>query len=121
LPGETAGWWRRLAGYLVDGAIIGVVGSLLHLSRETDLLLTVAYWVLLVGYQGNATLGMRLLGMKVVPSDGRPQVTYLDALIRWLMMIVGAICLFLGFLWAAWDARHQAWHDKVARTLVVRA
>jgi uncharacterized RDD family membrane protein YckC len=27
----------------------------------------------------------------------------------------------VGVIWVAFDSRHQGWHDKIARTLVVRA
>ena len=27
---------------------------------------------------------------------------------------------FLGFLWALWDKKNQAWHDKIAGTVVIR-
>jgi uncharacterized RDD family membrane protein YckC len=30
-----------------------------------------------------------------------------------------ALC-FVGVIWVAFDPRHQGWHDKLARTLVVR-
>ena len=56
--------------------------------------------------------------MKVVPSDGRATVTYVDALVRWLMMLVSGLFFDLGFLWAAWDPHRQTWHDHVAKTLV---
>jgi uncharacterized RDD family membrane protein YckC len=116
----TAGWWRRFLGYLIDGTIVGVIGAAVGNARWLAFLLGVAYWVFFIGYDGHATLGMRLLGMRVVPEDGRDRVTYVDALVRWIMMVVGGACLGLGFLWAAWDNKRQAWHDKVARTLVVR-
>ena len=32
--------------------------------------------------------------------------------------VVGGCCL--DFLWPLWDRRRQAWHDKVAGTIVVR-
>ena len=28
---------------------------------------------------------------------------------------------FLGFIWIAFDAEKQAWHDKIAGTIVVRS
>ena len=116
----NAGWWRRFVGYVIDSAIINAVATVLGFSRGMELLLAAAYWVVLVGYPGHATVGMRVLGMHVVPSDGRPDITYVDALVRWLMMLVGLILLGIGFLVAAWDVRRQAWHDQVARTLVMR-
>jgi uncharacterized RDD family membrane protein YckC len=112
-----AGWWRRFTGFLIDAVIVTALASLLHVIGA---ILAAAYWIFFVGYPGNATIGMRALGMRVVPADNRPTLTYMDALVRWLMMIVSGVCLDLGYLWAAWDPRRQTWHDKVARTLVVR-
>jgi uncharacterized RDD family membrane protein YckC len=117
MNGVIAGWWRRLVGYLVDILVTTALGLALH---GFGLLVAAAYWIFFVGYPGNATLGMRALGMHVVPADGREQVTYMDALIRWLMMLVSGAVFGLGYLWAAWDPKRQTWHDKVAHTLVVR-
>ena len=33
---------------------------------------------------------------------------------------VSAILCYLGFIWAMVDANRQGWHDKIARTLVIR-
>jgi len=32
----------------------------------------------------------------------------------------GAV-FYLGFIWVAFDDKKQGWHDKIARTFVVRA
>jgi len=126
---QLAGWWRRLVGYWLDGIFCGVIGGIIGFGLGASgwvggsvlfgTIVGVVYWVFFVGHDG-ATVGMRILGMRVVPSDGRPKVTYVDAFVRYLMMLVGGWCLALGFLWAAWDSRRQGWHDHVAKTLVVR-
>jgi uncharacterized RDD family membrane protein YckC len=33
---------------------------------------------------------------------------------------VAAIFCYIGFIWALFDANKQGWHDKIAKTLVVR-
>lgn len=124
-----AGWWRRWVAYGLDGFFTGVIGSLVGgvlgamgavpTAFLAGVVLGCAYWVYWIGHDG-ATIGMRILGMRVVPSDGRERVTYSDAFVRYLLMIVGAWFFMLGFLWAAWDSQRQAWHDHVAKTLVVR-
>jgi uncharacterized RDD family membrane protein YckC len=45
----------------------------------------------------------------------------------WATVIVRALACFLslaplglGFLWAAFDADKQTWHDKIAGTVVIR-
>jgi uncharacterized RDD family membrane protein YckC len=51
--------------------------------------------------------------------DGQP-VTFWVALVRSLASFFSALALFLGFFWAGWDREKQAWHDKIAGTMVVR-
>lgn len=40
------------------------------------------------------------------------------AFLRWLGYYVSSIFM-LGYLWAIWDSKRQAWHDKIAGTVVV--
>ena len=39
---------------------------------------------------------------------------------RIVMSWVSAVALFVGYLWMIWDPQKQTWHDKVARSVVVR-
>lgn len=39
---------------------------------------------------------------------------------RYLGYYVSTIPLMLGFVWVAFDARKQGWHDKMANTVVIR-
>jgi uncharacterized RDD family membrane protein YckC len=40
--------------------------------------------------------------------------------LRYIGYFLSALPLYLGFLWALWDRRHQGFHDKLAGTTVVR-
>ncbi|MFI5261149.1 MAG: RDD family protein [Candidatus Limnocylindrales bacterium] len=74
----------------------------------------------IVSWRSGATIGMRLLGMRVAAEeDGRP-IGFGRASARYLGYLVDWIALGLGLLWVAVDDRHQGWHDKIAGTLVVR-
>ena len=42
-----------------------------------------------------------------------------QALTRYVGFFVSVTPLFLGFVWVAFDRRKQAWHDKMARTVVI--
>ena len=64
------------------------------------------------------TAGKALMGLRVLGQDGR-RLTFGQALIRALSYYVSGLALFIGFLWVLVDDRRQAWHDKLARTLVV--
>jgi hypothetical protein len=40
--------------------------------------------------------------------------------VRYVGYLLGSAVLLIGFIWAIFDSRKQAWHDKLAGTLVVR-
>ncbi|GAL07233.1 hypothetical protein JCM19237_4649 [Photobacterium aphoticum] len=44
----------------------------------------------------------------------------MQALKRAVMKIVGAIPLYLGYLWAGYSKEKTAWHDLYANTRVVK-
>src|SRR5499425_2257535 len=66
------------------------------------------------------SFGKRFIGVRVVRIDGRP-IDYQTAVLR---NIVGYLLSFLffglGIVWVLWDRRRQGWHDKLAKTVVVR-
>jgi uncharacterized RDD family membrane protein YckC len=74
---------------------------------------SIAAWMLV-----GKTVGKALMGLRVLGQDGR-RLTFSQALIRALSYYVSGLALFIGFLWVLVDDRRQAWHDKLARTIVV--
>jgi uncharacterized RDD family membrane protein YckC len=42
------------------------------------------------------------------------------AFLRIFVANISLVALGLGFLWMLWDPKKQTWHDKAARTLVVK-
>ena len=97
-----------------------VVGSNTDLFMVAGLtvLLFVLNFVVLAG-TGGQTAGMRILGIYIMRVDGKP-FTMRQALLRHLVGYpLSTAAFFLGFLWMLWDPRQQAWHDKLARTIVV--
>lgn len=84
------------------------------------LVLGLAYWVALPGATG-ATLGQRMLGVRVVGQDGRP-AGFGRNLARQLMLIVDCFFFYLvGLLTALLSRDNQRTGDMVARTWVVRS
>jgi len=71
------------------------------------------------GQGGGQTLGMRVLNLKVVRTDGSA-LTILQAFIRYIGLIISFFCLLIGVIWVAFDANKQGWHDKIASTYVIR-
>jgi uncharacterized RDD family membrane protein YckC len=66
------------------------------------------------------TVGGIVFDLHVVRMDGRP-VDWETAIVRALGCFLSLAVAGLGFIWIAFDHDRQAWHDKIAGTVVVRA
>jgi uncharacterized RDD family membrane protein YckC len=114
-PPRYAGFWIRFGAYLIDiiitlVLIITIIGPLLYMP--------LCWW------KRGATFGQSALGLKVVrEADGGPidGGTAFVRYIVWMLESFGTYILvgLLGFIWAAFDSRKQAWHDKAAGTVVI--
>lgn len=125
--------WRRLVASLVDGLILAPLSLLLRVLAGVDLLgpttLTqdlflqgLPTWAYYAGFTAlyGATPGKMALGLRVVRLDG-DRVDWLTAFMREVVgKTLSALPLGLGYLWAFFHPRRQAWHDLIADTLVVR-
>lgn len=125
--------WRRLVASFVDGLILVPVTLLLMALAQVDwtnptptqnlLFNWIPSWAYYVAFTAlyGATPGKMLLGIRVVKTDGRP-VDWLTAFMREVVgKTLSTLPLGLGYLWAFFHPRRQAWHDLIADTLVVRA
>ncbi|KAB2343988.1 RDD family protein [Actinomadura rudentiformis] len=141
---------RRLGAGLIDVLLLSVVTSVVSLplvdwdrvldpdSEETVTysagegianLIAVAlvflyFWFMTWKY--GQTLGKKALGIRVVREEDGGTVDNSQALSRaGLYAVLVVICCCVGGIvdvaWILWDPRRQAMHDKVARTVVVRA
>jgi uncharacterized RDD family membrane protein YckC len=77
------------------------------------------YHVVLWSWLGG-TLGQRILGMEVLRERDGTRIGLGRGCLRYLGYFVSGWVLYLGFIWVAFDARKQGWHDKIAGTVVVR-
>jgi uncharacterized RDD family membrane protein YckC len=65
------------------------------------------------------TPGKRIMGLHVVNENGT-SVDWSTASVRFFIgYSVSLLPLGLGFFWALVDKNNQAWHDKIAATLVI--
>jgi uncharacterized RDD family membrane protein YckC len=88
-----------------------------------DLLLTYLLPFALLVYcwrRWQATPGKILMDCRVVDARTLQPLSLRQAVIRALGYILSALPLYLGFVWAAFDKRKQALHDKLASSLVIR-
>ncbi len=77
------------------------------------------YFIFLT-YFYQATLGKKLLGLKVITADNK-RLTFLTVILREVIgKFISTLVILLGFVWIIFDKERQGWHDKIANTLVVR-
>ncbi|MFC1711107.1 RDD family protein [Patescibacteria group bacterium] len=119
------GFLPRLVAVLIDTVVLAIAGGLLRKSvpfmgrNWVQTLIGALYFVFLWVNWNGQTVGKKAMGIKVVRVDGKP-LDYPEAITRYLMYIVSAIPFFLGYFWVIWDEKKQGWHDKVAKTFVVK-
>jgi uncharacterized RDD family membrane protein YckC len=80
-------------------------------------LLSSTYFIFLHG-AGGKTIGKMICKIKVIQDDGEI-IGFSKSFVRWLGYFVSTI-FPIGFLWAFLDSNGQGWHDKIAKTYVVK-
>lgn len=123
-------FWERLIALVIDELIILIPGLILIVilisvfPRLGDLgqiifsLVGVIYNIWLVNWKG-ATWGKKVMKLKVVnaayeqPSFGK--ILLRESLGKWLSSLLN-----LGYLWMIVDKKGQTFHDKMAKTFVVK-
>jgi uncharacterized RDD family membrane protein YckC len=101
-----------------SGAAAAVFGGFFILLYLCFLVITLGYWIYFWGTSG-ATLGMRLLRLRVIDANTGATIGYARAVVRLLMTVVNSWACYIGWIWVAFDPRKQGWHDKVANSVVI--
>ena len=110
----TPGAAPALPGDTTQIVVIFLV-LLTYLGLASYSALVLAMWA------NGLTPGKWMLGLQVVRRDTEQPASFWRMALRQIVgQWVSAILCYLGFLWAAFDANRQGWHDKIAKTLVVR-
>jgi uncharacterized RDD family membrane protein YckC len=114
-----AGFWVRMGALFLDCLLVGFAMSLLHPFGDFHIVVLAIYGAVMWKLRGT-TVGGIVFDLHVVRVDGRP-LDWETAIVRALGCFLSLAVVFLGFIWIAFDDNHQAWHDKIAGTVVVRA
>lgn len=134
---EYAGFWIRFAASIVDTVLLLVVmvalGYAFFDTNPLDAMEPVttpgyglfstvlpAIVVLVFWARLQATPGKLLFRTQIVDAGSGAEPGTGQWLVRYLGYYLSALGLCLGFVWVAFDARKQGWHDKLAGTVVVR-
>lgn len=121
LTGAGAGLGRIISGedigddfgaFLGLGFIFGFFGIILLVSW--------LYYALSESSSWQATLGKKMLNLKVTDLNGQP-ISFARASGRYFSKIItGMIPLFIGYIMAGFTEKKQAIHDMIASCLVLR-
>lgn len=58
--------------------------------------------------------------IRVVRTDGS-FLSLKHASLRYLGFLLSGFAFLFGFAWVLWDKKRQGWHDKIAKTIVIKA
>jgi uncharacterized RDD family membrane protein YckC len=114
-----AGFAIRMGALLIDVVLIGILFNRVHEGFNLDVMALATYGAVMWKMKGS-TIGGIICGLQIVRLDGRV-MDWSTAIVRALGCFLSLAVAGLGFIWIAIDADRQAWHDKIAGTVVVRA
>jgi len=142
-----AGFWLRLVAYLVDSFLLGILlspvlaGILMNNHVQTSmqdfvkfytgdtrqafalqLLIYLVAWLYFASFESSAwqaTLGKRMLGLRVTDLQGK-RISFARASGRSFGKIISGFFFLLGFVMAAFTEKKQALHDMLAGCLVLK-
>jgi uncharacterized RDD family membrane protein YckC len=121
-PGVVyGGFWIRLVAYIIDWVLWIVVAAVLTPLGLAAIgsILSIVYFIGMWGYMGQ-TVGMMPFGLRVVRADNGAKITWTQAILRYIGMIISFLCIFIGVIWVAFDPKKQGWHDKIGGTVVIK-
>lgn len=132
---EAVGVGRRAVAVIIDGILLMIVGwalgAVMGGSTATGFnlgggpaliffLIAFAYFVVMEKTQG-ATLGKKLMGLKVVRENGSP-MDWGTSVIRNILRLIDGFAFYLVGAIVVWvSKKKQRLGDMAAKTLVVRA
>jgi uncharacterized RDD family membrane protein YckC len=134
---ETRVTGRRFVQYIIDVIIFGIVGAVISwaLNRGTGgvhailvlviVILEVAwylfYWAAIPHRRDGQTLGMSVMGIRVISASGGP-ASFLQLAVRSILLVLfGLASLIVGWIVMMCSRYRQRTGDHMAHTMVVRA
>lgn len=132
-----AGFWTRVCATIIDTVLlatitipplIGIYGFEYFHSPN----LVVGFWDFWIGWilpavivvafwtRKSATPGKMITKIKVVDAKTGSRLTLGQSIGRYLAYFVSALPMLIGLLWVAFDEKKQGWHDKIAKTKVIK-
>ena len=135
---EYAGFWIRFAACIVDNLIIMIISAPywfynyqqmaampvdqmpLYSAGDAILHLVIGAAVVWFWVKKGATPGKMLFGLQVRDAKTGQFISVPRALLRYFSYLISSVILCLGLIWVGFDKKKQGWHDKIAKTVVVK-
>jgi uncharacterized RDD family membrane protein YckC len=123
---DKASLLSRLVALIIDVIILGVISWILSLILGQEIggligfIIGISYQIYFLSQQKGQTPGKKVMGIRVVKTDGSP-IDPMSAGLRYIGYYINTLLLFIGWLWAIPDGNNQGFHDKIAGTYVVKA
>ncbi|MCV2403142.1 RDD family protein [Marinomonas sp. C2222] len=89
-------------------------------SSDIEFYVIFIYWILLEASIWQASVGKKIMGIKVVtPDGGKPD--FFQCLARNVLKVISGLILFIGFFMVGWTNKKQGLHDKIPNLLLIKA
>ena len=129
-----AGFWIRLAAYILDVIILGIPIAILRFALNPSdpssghpvlafvltIAIEVAYFAGFWSSGLQATLGQKICGLRVVSANDFGKISFGRATSRFFAMILSGLIFCIGFFMIAFTERKQGLHDMIAGTYVIK-
>jgi len=127
-----APFFERLVAVIIDGILVGaasgIISGIFRTMGDTGSTIggliaavgSVAYYVYFLSKFGQ-TLGKKAMHIRVQNEVTGANLDPVTVILREVVgKTISGIVLFLGYFWMLWDSKKQTWHDKIAKSVVVK-
>ena len=133
---QYAGFWNRFHAVIVTTILLTLIEMVISYLLWNDfwmtnmnlfgvydilvdhllpMILTIILWV-----KYTSDPGKMLYRAQIVDASTYKKPTLKQFIIRYIGYYISLIPLGLGYFWVIWDDKKQAWHDKLAHTVVIK-
>ncbi|HEV3309658.1 MAG TPA: RDD family protein [Chloroflexota bacterium] len=117
--GVLASFMRRACAFSLDWVIVAVIAAVCgHVNPILPALPVLMYFPLSWFFSA-ATPAQRMMGIRVVDAQSKKKMGLMQAVSRWFALFLASPYLVCA-LPILWDSKRQGWHDRIARTEVIR-
>ncbi|WP_294347255.1 RDD family protein [Prosthecochloris sp.] len=138
-PVKYGGFWIRVAASIIDYIVLLIPSMLFaFLQRELTQAATteidqtaqefsiflnsvIFNWIYCASLQSSvwqATIGKKIVGLKVVDENGR-RISFGRATGRYFASMISAVFFCIGYMMVGWTSRKRGLHDSMAGTFVI--